>query len=216
MRLKRYNHDMETPTRTERETASAATRTRAVLEPGARPHPVDSASDSYTRVAVALHWLIAALLLGQIAFGWFLTTIARGTPMRTIYVNFHKSTGITIAALIVVRILWRLLQSPPPLPAFMPVWQRAAARANHLALYALMVTMPLSGYIASNFSKYGIKFYNAVMLPPWGINDRRVYGLFNSIHVIAAYVFVALIALHVLAALRHASRGDRVLARMWV
>jgi len=170
----------------------------------------------YTRVAVALHWLIAALLLGQIAFGWFLTTIARGSAVRGVYVNFHKSTGITIAALILVRIIWRLVHSPPPLPTFMPAWQRTAARANHIALYALMLIMPLSGYIASNFSKYGIKFFNAVKLPPWGVDDHRVYALFNSIHVVAAYVFVAIIALHVLAALRHAAQRDQVLSRMWV
>ena len=182
-------------------------------------HPVTpsaSGPDHYTRVAVALHWLIAALLLGQIAFGWFLTTIARGSAMRGIYVNFHKSTGITIAALILVRLVWRLLHSPPPLPSFMPAWQRTAARANHIALYALMLIMPLSGYIASNFSKYGIKFFNAVKLPPWGVDDHRVYALFNGIHVVAAYVFVAIIALHVVAALRHAARRDRVLSRMWV
>lgn len=177
---------------------------------------MDDGLDRYTRVTVTLHWLIGALLLGQIAFGWFLTTIARGSAMRGTYVNFHKSTGITIGVLILARILWRLLHSPPPLPSFMPAWQRTAARANHIALYALMLTMPLSGYIASNFSKYGIKFFNAVKLPPWGADDHRVYALFNSIHVVAAYVFVALIALHVLAALRHAAQHDRVLSRMWV
>jgi len=171
-------------------------------------------SDRYNRVAIVLHWLIAALLLGQLAFGWFLTTIARGAPTRGVYVNFHKSTGITIGVLILARILWRLLHASPPLPAFMPAWQRAAARANHFALYVLMLTMPLSGYIASNFSKYGIKFYNTVKLPPWGADDHRVYALFNSIHVVAAYVFVAIIAVHVLAALLHAARRDRVISRM--
>ena len=206
---------MENRTRTERQIAPASTGRSATVQEAARG-AADDGRDRYTRVAVALHWLIAALLLGQIAFGWFLTTIARGSAMRGIYVNFHKSTGITIGALILARILWRLLHSPPPLPSFMPAWQRIAARANHVALYALMLTMPLSGYIASNFSKYGIKFFNAVKLPPWGADDHRVYALFNSIHVVAAYVFVALIALHVLAALRHAAQRDRVLSRMWV
>ena len=201
-------------TTTEREAAPSATRASAVLERDPIPSPAAAGSDSYTRVAVVLHWLIAALLLGQIAFGWFLTTIARGTPMRGVYVNFHKSTGITIGALILARILWRLIHAPPPLPSFMPSWQRVAARANHFGLYVLMLTMPLSGYIASNFSKYGIKFYNAVKLPPWGVDDHRVYAVFNSIHVVAAYVFVAIIALHVLAALWHAARRDRVLSRM--
>lgn len=193
----------------------STSRNRPALEPGeialgARGAP------AYTRVAVVLHWLIALLLIGQIVFGWFLTTIPRGTPLRGIYVNFHKSTGITIGVLILARILWRLLHAPPPLPAFMPIWQRAAARANHTALYLLMLIMPVSGYIASNFSKYGIKFYNKVNLPPWGADDHRVYTLFNSIHVIAAYVFAAIIAVHVLAAALHAARRDRVLSRMGI
>jgi cytochrome b561 len=206
---------METPT-TERKAALSVPDARPTLESGPISLAAGAGSDSYSGVAVALHWLIAALLLGQIAFGWFLTTIARGTPMRGIYVNFHKSTGITIGVLILARILWRLLHAPPPFPSFMPAWQRATARANHIALYALMLTMPLSGYIASNFSKYGIKFYNAVKLPPWGIDDHRVYAFFNSIHVVAAYLFAALIALHVLAALQHAIRRDRVLSRMGI
>lgn len=200
---------------TEREAAPSATNSRAT-EAGPTDLPARGPSDSYTPVAVALHWLIAVLLFGQIAFGWFLTTIARGTPMRSIYVNFHKSTGITIGVLILLRILWRLLHRPPPLPGSMPAWQRTAARANHILLYVLMLTMPLSGYIASNFSKYGVKFYNAVKLPPWGIDDHHVYAVFNSIHVIAAYVFVAIIAVHVLAAAQHGFRRDRVLSRMWV
>jgi len=201
---------------TQREAALSATKTRTPLEPGPIALAVRGNPNSYSRVAVVLHWLIAALLLGQIAFGWFLTTIARGAPTRSIYVNFHKSTGITIGVLILARIVWRLLHAPPPLPSFMPTWQRAAARANHIALYVLMLTMPLSGYIASNFSKYGIKLYNAVKLPPWGPDNRHVYALFNSTHVVAAYVFAAIIAAHVFAALLHAVRRDRVLSRMWL
>ncbi len=202
------------------ESTTPTARTGAVRASTSHPGAVRgpdlglSSSGSYTRGAVVLHWLVAALLLAQIGFGWFLTTIPRGTPMRSIDVNFHKSTGLTIAALILVRIIWRLSHSPPPLPPFMPAWERAAARANHIALYAVMLIMPLSGYVASNFSKYGIKFYNAVKLPPWGVNAPHVYAAFNSIHVFASYVFVAIIALHVLAAIRHAVRRDGVFSRM--
>ncbi|MGH8259050.1 MAG: cytochrome b [Steroidobacteraceae bacterium] len=169
---------------------------------------------AYTPVAVGFHWLVAALLIGQIAFGWFLTTVPRGSPMRGFYVNLHKSTGLVILAVILLRVSWRLWHAPPRLPSFMPAWERAAARGNHAALYALMLVMPLSGYIASNFSRYGIKFFNAVKLPPWGIDDHRVYAFFNSVHVVTAYVFAAIIAVHVLAALRHAVRRDRIFSRM--
>jgi cytochrome b561 len=181
------------------------------------PLRVDSGSPApnrYGRVAVALHWLIAVLILAQIAFGWFLEEIPRGTPMRGIYVNLHKSTGLTIALLIVFRLGWRLAHPPPQLPSSVPAWERVASRVSHLALYTCMLVMPLSGYIASNFSKYGVKLFNVILLPPWGIDDKRIYAVFNTTHVATSYLLVGLIALHVIAAVRHAFRRDGVFARM--
>ena len=169
----------------------------------------------YTAGARGLHWLIAALLFGQIAFGWFLTTIPRGSPTRGYYVNLHKSTGLVLAALILLRIIWRVLHAAPPLPSFMPAWERVTARSSHRLLYLAMIVMPLSGYLASNFSKYGIKLFNVVSLPPWGSNDPHLYGLLNGTHVATAYIFAGLIVVHVLAAVRHSMRRDGVFARMW-
>jgi cytochrome b561 len=177
-------------------------------------HLRDQAREHYTTVAVVLHWLIALALIGQIAFGWFLETVPRGTPLRGVYVNLHKSTGLTLALLILVRFGWRIANRPPPLPPSVPAWERLAAQWSHAGLYACMVGMPLSGYIASNFSKYGVKFFNVVMLPPWGMDDARTYTIFNTTHVVLSYAFVALIALHVLAALRHAALRDGVFTRM--
>jgi cytochrome b561 len=159
--------------------------------------------ERYTRIAVTLHWLIALAVLGQIAFGWYLQLVPRQTPDRTIFVNFHKSTGLVIGGLIVFRLIWRLTHTPPALPESMPAWERSAARVNHVLLYACMLIMPIAGYTASNFSKFGIKFFNAVPLPPWGVDDRDIYGFFNGLHVGTSYVFVTLIALHVLAAVKH-------------
>ncbi|HEY3786893.1 MAG TPA: cytochrome b [Steroidobacteraceae bacterium] len=172
------------------------------------------ASRHYTKVAIGLHWLIAALLLAQIGFGWFLGTVARGSPLRGYYVNMHKSTGMVLAVLILARIAWRLLNQPPDLPAWVPSWQRLAARWSHIALYVCMIGMPLSGYIASNFSKHGVKFFNAVMLPPWGVDNHQVYALFNTTHVVLSYAFVALIVVHILAAIQHTTRRDGVINRM--
>jgi cytochrome b561 len=169
----------------------------------------------YTGVAIALHWLIAALVVGQIAFGWYLKSVPRKTPERTVYVNLHKSSGLTIGLLILVRLGWRLTHKAPPLPASIPVWQRTAARASHFTLYGCMLVMPAAGYLASNFSKFGVNLFNAVLLPPWGVDDRRLYAMFNTIHVVTSYVFVALIALHVAAALRHLYLRDEIFLRIW-
>jgi cytochrome b561 len=159
--------------------------------------------ERYTRTAMTLHWLIALAVLGQIAFGWYLQLIPRLTPERTIFVNSHKSTGLVIGLLIVFRLAWRLSHKPPPLPLSMPAWERRAALTNHVLLYACMLIMPLAGYTASNFSKFGVKFFNAFLLPPWGVDDRAIYSFFNGLHVATSYVFVGLIAIHVLAALKH-------------
>jgi cytochrome b561 len=172
-------------------------------------------SARYTRTAVWLHWLLAAALLGQIAFGLLLDEIApRATPARSGVVNLHKSFGIMLGLLIAVRLAWRLSHPPPPWPATMGEAERRAARAVHAALYACMAVMPLSGYIASNFSRFGISFFG-IAWPPWGPPLPAVYAFFNGVHVTTAMVFCVLIVGHVLAALKHAVLDrDGVFARM--
>ncbi|MBX5461822.1 MAG: cytochrome b [Steroidobacteraceae bacterium] len=174
-----------------------------------------STSSNYTRTAVVLHWILAALLLGQIAFGWFLEEVPRGTPDRTIYVNLHKSTGMTLGVLILFRLYWRLTHPAPALPLSMASWERTGARISHWVLYACMLIMPLSGYIASNFSKWGVNFFNTFKMPPWGVENQAVYDFLNATHVFTSYVFVTVIVLHVLAAIRHLFLRDGIFARMW-
>ena len=168
----------------------------------------------YTRTAILLHWLTALLIFGQIAFGWYLESVPRDTPARSVVVNFHKSTGIILGLVILIRIIWRLTHRPPDLPASLPGWERVLARASHAGLYVCMILMPLSGYVASNFSKWGVNFFNAVKVPPWGVDNHAIYAALNVTHVVTSYVFVALITLHLLAALNHAVRKDAVFSRM--
>jgi cytochrome b561 len=78
-----------------------------------------------------------------------------------------------------------------------------------------MLIMPLSGYVASNFSKYGVNFFNTVKLPPWGVQSASVYDVLNTTHVVTSYIFVVLIVIHVLAALRHLVLRDGIFNRMW-
>lgn len=170
----------------------------------------------YTATAIFLHWLIALLLLGQFAFGMLLGDIPRGTPERGFYVNLHKSSGILIGLLVLLRIGWRLSHAPPPLPATMPAWQRRAARLSHAVLYLCMVLLPLSGYLASNFSRYGVKFFNVVHWAPWGPDDKAWYTLFNQTHHFAALVLAIFVALHLLAVAKHMLVDrDGLLLRMW-
>jgi cytochrome b561 len=169
----------------------------------------------YDAIAMALHWLIGLALLGQIAFGFLLDDLApRGTVARASVINLHKSCGIVLGLTILARLMWRLWHSPPAWPVSLPRWQQRAARAGHWALYACMVVMPLSGYVASNFSKYGIRFFGHSW-PAWGPTAPSVYAFFNSVHVVTAWLFCILIAGHVAAALKHAwVDRDGVFARM--
>jgi cytochrome b561 len=162
-----------------------------------------SMDQRYTRTAMTLHWLIAILLLSQFALGWYVSDIPRGIPARGYFINLHKSCGMLIGVLIVLRLVWRLSHKPPPLPDTIPRWQQRAASASHYLLYVLMLVMPLSGYLGSNFSKHGVNFFNVVKLAPWGADNKLLYTVFNQTHVISSWLLLALVTLHVAAALKH-------------
>lgn len=171
-------------------------------------------SSRYDRVAIALHWLIALALLCQIGFGFLLDDIApRNTPSRAGVINLHKSIGIVLGLAIFVRLGWALSHRAPTLPAWMPGWELALARWSHRLLYLCMIIMPLSGYIASNHSKYGVKFFGH-QWAPWGSEDKEIYAFFNVTHKTTAIIFALLIAMHVAAAMRHALRRNGIFHRM--
>ena len=163
-----------------------------------------SSHERYDRTAVLLHWIIGAALLAQIAFGWILDEFKRGSPARAAAINMHKSTGLMLALVILLRIFWRWRHPPPAYPASLPERQVRLVQAGHKLLYVCMIAMPLSGYLASNFSRHGIKFLNRVPLPPWGPDDKAIYGILNGTHDVLAIVFSTLVIGHIVLALHHA------------
>ncbi len=169
---------------------------------------------SYTRTAIALHWILAILITALIAIGLYMTDLPRNTPSRSWYFNLHKSLGLLAAAVILVRILWRLRHAPPPLAGATPPWQIASARISHLVLYACMIFMPLTGYLGSSFNKYGVKFFG-LPLPNWAWDDARLREIFVTAHHWIAGLLIAMIVVHFAAALHHAARRDGVFRRMW-
>ena len=169
----------------------------------------------YTRTAIALHWILAVLLAAMIALRLYMTDLPRDTPERSWFFNLHKSLGLLAAGMISLRIAWRLRFAPPRLEGAAPQWQTAAAKASHAALYACTVFMPLSGYLGSAFNKYGVKFFG-LALPHWAWDDPRLREIFVTAHQWIANLFIALIAIHVAAAVNHALRRDGVFARMWL
>ena len=170
----------------------------------------------HDRMTIALHWVIGIALLAEVAFGFLLDDLApRGTPARAGVITLHKSIGVVLGVLIAVRLVWRLTHRPPDWPASMPAWQQRSALWGHRALYACMIVMPTAGYVASNFSKHGIRFFGIVMRP-WGPDLPAVYAFLSSVHVVTAWLFCVLIAGHTLIALKHGFVDhDGMLSRIW-
>ena len=171
--------------------------------------------ERYTRVAITLHWIIALGVLGQIAFGWWMIEIPKSPPgVRAYWFNLHKSIGLTLGILIFIRLAWALTHRAPPLPDHIPAWQKFAAKASHVLLYACMIIMPLSGYLGSSFTKYPIKYWG-MTLPNWGWDAPLYKDLCSNVHQIAVIVFMTLIAIHIAAAIKHMMARDGVIQRMW-
>ena len=171
------------------------------------------AATRYTKTAVIVHWVMAAVVFGQFAFGWLMQQIPKSPPgMRADAFNFHKSVGLCLLALVLFRLGWRLAHPPPPLPA-MPAWRARAATATHVALYAALVVMPIAGYLGSVWSGYPVKWFG-ITLPAWGGNVPALKTLMSNVHLATSFVLLSLVALHVAAALQHALRGDGIAARM--
>lgn len=164
--------------------------------------PGGAVSARYTWQAMLLHWLIALLIIGMLWLGYSLEDIPRNTPARAFYVNLHKSIGILTLVLVLLRWGWRLTHRAPPLPSTMPRWETLAAGWTHKLLYLCILLQPLSGYLASSFSKFGVKFFG-MPLPQWGWDDKAIRSVFNEMHGVVAVMLVVLIGLHVLGALKH-------------
>ncbi|SME97936.1 cytochrome b561 [Tistlia consotensis] len=170
----------------------------------------------YGGTAQAFHWLIALLVLLQFPLAFWMDRLVEPfSKQQFVLVNLHKTLGVTILLLALLRLAWRRVSPPPPLPAQLPDWERQAARASHAALYLLLIVQPLVGLAQGFVSGFPTVLFLAVTLPsPLG-PDRTLDALLGTAHFLIGWSFLALVALHVAAALRHhLLLRDEVLARM--
>ncbi len=180
-------------------------------------------SNRYTKTAIVLHWLIAIGIFGMFAVAFYMTELPREAAKqmsydlfdlgvytweltkaespRAFYFNLHKSIGVTLLALIVIRVLWRITHKPPAPLASYQGWERKLSTGAHHLLYLLMVVMPLSGLIMSVGSKYGMKWFGIKILS--GLDDKGLREIFHEVHEIAALLLLLLIVLHIVGALKH-------------
>jgi cytochrome b561 len=167
----------------------------------------------YTRTAVALHWSIAALVFAAVFMGWTMTAMDI-SPLRLRTYNYHKWVGVTVLALAVLRLIWRLTHRAPPLEK-MPRWQQIAAHGGHGLLYLLLLAVPLSGWIYSNASGFAVVYLGKLPLPNLVGRDKALADIWHEVHEVMATVLVVVVVLHLLAALQHHFlRKDNTLRRM--
>lgn len=178
---------------------------------GAAIHSVGTVPNpSYTRVAILLHWTIAALIIANLAIG-LLSDAFKGVPLMPV----HKAIGISVLALSVLRLLWRLGHPAPPFPRSIPAWQRAASALTHGALYALMILLPLTGwwFVSAAAQRRPLDWFGLFPIPYLPVHQAG--GAMHEAHELLGWAMLALVVLHVAAALKHhVIDRDPILTRM--
>ncbi len=166
-------------------------------------------SNSYGSVSKFFHWVMAVMLICLLSTGFWMKAL--GIPMK-----MHKAMGFMVLLLVIARLLWRFGNKVPEYDASMPRWQALAGHFFHYGLYALMLVMPLSAFIASNAAQYPVSFLFLFDMPSIFVNkDIELAKISMGVHKFIAWVFVWAISVHGLAALyHHLIRKDNILARM--
>jgi cytochrome b561 len=158
----------------------------------------------YTNGAILLHWLMAALVVVQVWIGFTFHNMPRG-PERADMFLWHKTVGATILVLAIVRLIWRLMHKPPPFPDDLPHWERIVAVWNHRIFYALLIVIPLTGLSAvsggAEEAMTPLKFGLALPVIP-GLSEAAG-DLFGGVHEALVKLTIALLLIHIAAALKH-------------
>jgi len=181
-------------------------------------------TERYNSIAISLHWLIAFFLIGLLAMGKYMTHLDVADPLRFTLTQWHKSFGITVLVLAVLRVFWRFTHKPPALPATTTQFENIASHATHLLMYVLMVVIPVSGWALVSASPLNLETLLFGLIP-WphiafvsSVTDKVTFteqtGL---VHMWLANALLALVLLHVIAALFHQIiRRDGLISRMLV
>lgn len=184
----------------------------APTRPSVRDHP--PSRSGYTGFAIALHWIVALLILGSFVVGTYMVDLDL-SPWKLKVYSWHKWNGVTIFLMVAVRLAWRWTHQPPALPPAMPAWQRHAAAVSHALLYLLMVVVPVSGWVMSSAGGFPVVYFGVLQLPDLVAKDKELFELMKLVHFALNKTLLAVVLLHVAAALKHhyVDRDD-VLARM--
>lgn len=163
----------------------------------------EALSRGYGGVARAFHWLTAILIIVLFALGWYMADLELVDPNKFRLYQIHKSIGITVFVLALLRLLWRLTQRAPAWPAHMAAWERFAAAGAHWALYGLILLQPFIGILQSNAANFPIVFWDGIELPALIGPSAIASNILVQAHHLLGNALAALVLLHVAAALRH-------------
>lgn len=169
---------------------------------------------TYGKTAMTFHWLMFLLMSGSFTVGFYMADLPL-SPLKLKLYSWHKWAGVTLFMLVLLRLIWRQLHPPPVLPASMPLWQQRAAELTHFALYVLMIVMPLSGWLMSSAKGFTTVWFGVLPLPNLLQKNPPLGEALAEVHGAIGLIILAVVALHVLAALKHHFVDrDEVLARM--
>jgi cytochrome b561 len=175
---------------------------------------VSGAPARYHPVAIALHWLVAVAVVVTFPLGVYMADLPQSVRRAELAV-VHRWIGVTVFALMGARLLWRLGHRPPPLPAALPAWQRRAAALAHGGLYALLLAIPLSGWLYSSAAGVPTVYFDLWRLPDLVGENEALAAALKLAHQSLNFALLALVVAHVAAAVKHHFVDrDGLLARM--
>jgi cytochrome b561 len=158
--------------------------------------------EKYNSTAITLHWLIALLIVIAFSVGHYMADLDL-SPWKLKVFAWHKWVGVTIFALVLFRIFWRSTHAVPVLPAGMSAMMKMLSGLTHLAIYLLMLAIPLSGWLHSSAAGVTVVYFNVLTLPDLVGKDKALAHLFKEIHESLNWALLGLVMLHVAAALKH-------------
>ncbi|MFA5172058.1 MAG: cytochrome b [Sulfuriferula sp.] len=156
----------------------------------------------YTYPAIALHWLMALLMIATFPLGLYMSDLPLSPHKLQLYA-YHKWIGMVILMLLVLRVFWRVTHRPPAFVAGLPRWQVLAAHTVHVALYGLMLAVPLSGWLMSSALGFQVVLFGVLPVPDLIGADKALGHTLKSVHELLNYGLLTMLVLHVGAALQH-------------
>jgi cytochrome b561 len=176
--------------------------------------PNRSSPTRYSAVAQAFHWIIAALIVTQFVLANLEDDLPIGAHKLALLAR-HKSFGMTVLMLAILRLLWRLKNPPPDLPSGMSPLERKLARATHIAFYVLLFAMPITGWMMSSAKNYSVSWFGLFTWPNLIGKSETAFNILHATHETLSDILFAIAVLHILAALKHHFwNKDDVLLRM--